>query len=307
MAAVACFGIFAVAIAVSDDFENDVRDRLGLDDSDEVTATAELVAEELEVVTDKDGRIVTVLASNGDRVEPGDVLAVLAEGDEYDLAEQATKLYDEGWVFAVEYATGVRRPGDSIADLEAAAIEAADALREADIESEEMTALAAARDRIATARLALAEDRLTNRDAAAVARALQEVQLLRLEDIRPDLSSVTAPIVGTVVAVLVEPEDMVEDGQSVFRLRQDERLELLVRVTEDDADRIDVGQEVEVESDDLDDTFDGEVVDVYELDPDDISEDDEDEDLTYGVLIAVDNEDGELESGDSVEVRIELD
>ncbi len=324
MAAAGCLAVAAIALVASDDLRADVRERLGIDDEDVITASGELMDSEFDVEAGASGTVVAVHGTAGDTVAESDVLVELADETWPTLAVDAREVVDQTWVLVTEYYTGLSRPGDTTASLEDAVDKTADAARSADralsdaqssgdrtvpIELLEAQAdVAAARLRVAIARLALAEDRLSVDDVQAVVAAVGKVKPLSERDYSPELNSVRAGVAGTVTAVLVGLDDYVSPGQTVARMALPDLLTLLIRISDDDADGIEVGDSVEIDVDDFEDPFEGEVVEMFEVEPTtegDGADDGDGEGLTYGVRITVDNPKGLLEAGMRAEVRIE--
>jgi len=303
------------------------------------------------------------------------------------VLDDAWALYDELAAGATTVVAARLRPAVERAD--AAATSADRAWRDAQgttLNADQVAELEAHSDlswaslRIAQARLALANERLSDAHLQYVDAAIAQAQSVlhgSLASVRTSI--IAAPKDGSVAALLVRPGDVVTAGQTVAMIAGREPLIVSIRVSADDADRLSVGQLAEIDADGFDDPFDGEVqavVDVAQVaaagsaadlatvfgkadlaklasamgftdpaafeqlvasfaarageqglnagtgdasaataggaggdngDSGDGGNSEDESDLPFAVLVAVDDPDGVLESGATVDVRIELD
>jgi ABC-2 type transport system permease protein len=315
-----CWAVTAAAIWSSDDLRQEVEDTLGIGDEGVLHASGELSSVVVPVLSPSAGQVLSLSVESGQKATEDDVLAVLADQSWPDTVADAKRVVDEAWLFVAEYTSGVQRPSDTAASLAVEVLAAThdaqaaeDALNEAQANGvdeaqvqllEAQTDIAAARARIAEARLALAEDRLTVEEVEDVGDAVKKIAPLTERDDGPDETSVLSSVPGTIGPVLVSQDELVSEGQPIALVTEADYLELLVSVSEDDADVIEVGQTVEIEVDDLDDPVEGEVVEVFKRLAS--GDDDADDDLAYTVRIRVENRSGDLEAGMEAEATIEL-
>jgi ABC-2 type transport system permease protein len=223
----------AIAAATSEDFRSDVKERFGFGDEDAVTWSGVFEEGQAEVEAPASGRVESVPASVGDEVEEGDVLVVLADQAESPLRVEAQQVMEGAWVLLDELSTGLT--SGNTEDIEAAveqagvAADAADrSLRDARTagdatatvdELETRSELAQANLRVAEARLALAEDRLSDADVQALEDAMRLAEpRLGGADVDAGLRAVRAPFSGTVTAMLVIPGEAVSTGQTLVRM-----------------------------------------------------------------------------------------
>jgi ABC-2 type transport system permease protein len=323
LAACACAGVGAIAWAGSDDVRQAVRDRLGLDGEDVVRESGDLVPGWVPVDAPAPGRVVAVEVTAGDVVAAGDVLVVLADPGEPALRVAAQDVLERAWTLLDELATGA--PDAERPQLEAAIARAGTAAAAADrawrearlgtgsagsVDALETRAeFAWSAQRVAEARLALAEGDLSDADIAAVEAAVETARsYLRGSGAQPVLRPIPAPLGGTVGEILVLADAMVTEGQSLVRISDPDSFEVSIRVGESDAERMKAGSDADIEVDGFDDPFDGEVLEVFRAAAPAAGEDAEEADeRPFVVRIAVDDRGGDLEVGTSVEVRVALD
>lgn len=305
-----CVAVAVAAVAVSDDLRADVRDAIGLDEV--VTLEGELEAGLVPAVAASEGRVQEVLVEVGADVEDGAALVLLAASDASEVRLEAQLLLEDAWTLLEELSAGevAATRAELETAIEEARAQAADATRswqdaraigEGQARLDELGArsrLAEDAVRLAEARLALAEGRLEGADVAAVEEALASAQDRLGGDGGPvPLQSVRAPVAGRLDELLVAATETVTAGQTVARIAASEALHLVDTVSEEDAERIAPGMEVDVDVDGFDDPFSGAVLEVIRRDADD----------RYHVRVAVADPTGELEPGRAAEARLELD
>jgi HlyD family secretion protein len=208
--------------------------------SDRIYASGTVApVEEVAVAPQIEGqRIESLAADLGDRVEAGQVMAVLADDT---LILQRSQL--EASLAAAEAA--VAQAEAQLADVRAAADEAVRARDRAEMLRSEGTVSQAALDQArAAATSALARVRATEQGLAA-ARAQRELVALQIADVdlRLQRTRITAPVAGVVIARNAQIGAIASAaGQPMFVLVRDGLLELRADLAETDLLRVQPGQ-----------------------------------------------------------------
>lgn len=323
LAACCCVSSGGIALVVSDDLRADVRDGLGLEDA--VSGSGELDVLLVPVRAFASGTVESIAVAEGDVVAADDVLIRMSQGTgTARLGPDHMAVLEDAWTLLEELAFGSTDvPAD---DLQAAADEADDVVRAVDrllreahdvdaapstvAELEARSQLANAAFGIAESRLALAEDGPGEVDVVVLEEAMRLAESGADSGWRATaLYEVRAPIAGSVRAVFAGEGDSVRQGETLVRLvaqQPDDGFGLAIRVSSDDADKIEAGMAVDVDVDGFVDPFAGQVLEVYEAPAIDGERDNGDDDLPFVVLIAVANATGELEHGDEAAARIEV-
>lgn len=281
------------------------------------------------VAFEAQGRIETLLASEGARVQPGELLAVLdnrqpaldREVAQARLAAQRAEL--------AKLIAGPREEEiDKLrADLRAAETEATNAARRAarsgDLAERELaspqeyddarTAAEAAEARAGAARaaldLALAGTRAEDIDAARAELAMLESQLA-LAEVRLGYTRLHAPAAGVVQNRILEPGDMASSERPVYTLALTEPLWARVYLAEPDLGRVRQGQPAEIHSDSFPDRsypgWVGYIAPSAEFTPKTVQTTELREDLVYQARVFVCDPRDELRLGMPVTVTIDL-
>jgi multidrug efflux pump subunit AcrA (membrane-fusion protein) len=322
VAAFACIALSAIALWTSDDLRHRVRSAVGVD-ALEVSGT--LAEGSAPVSPSAAGQVVAVNVGVGDLVAEGDVLLVLTGAAESPVRVAAQEVLERAWSALDEVTSGA--PTVSLQDLRAALDRATDAAEAAEMEwdrarradqnpsraadLETLAGLAQTARRIAVARLALAEGHLSDADVRAVETAVAEAQAYLDGTGAPlALHSIRASRAGTVTEVLVTPTETITAGRAAVRISEPGTLEVAVRVSGDDAARITIGDEADVEVSGFDEPFQGEVIEVARTGSraaGATGQDSDEEEHPFVVRIAVNASGSELRPGTNVDVRIPLD
>jgi HlyD family secretion protein len=275
------------------------------------------------------GRISSMLVSEGARVEPGQLLAVLDDRQPA-LARDAARAQVEGQ--RAELAKLIAGPRKEEieklrADLEAAETEARNAARHAarsaDLAKRELaspqeyddarTAAEAAHARAGAARAALDLALAGSREediAAAKARLAALESQLALAEVQLGYTRLHVPSQGVIQSRILEPGDMAAPDRPVFSLALTEPVWARVYLSEPDLGRVKQGQPATVQTDSFPDKtyrgWVGYIAPSAEFTPKTVQTTELREDLVYQARVFVCNPEGELRLGMPVTVRVDL-
>lgn len=222
------------------------------------------------------------------------------------LEERYAKLVEQGFVSRTYYDDVRTRLRTSESRLEAArrareeAVAAGQRAQSGSlavgVREQDVRRLQAERDRLAASRTTL--ERQTEAAAARVAEidaALADLRIL-------------APADGTVISRLAEPGELIAAGRPIATLVDLSSLYVRVFIPERDIGKVRLGNPARIYTDAFPQTaFAGRVVEVSqraEFTPKDAHVKDEREKLVFGVKVAIDNPQGYLKPGMSVDVKV---
>lgn len=222
------------------------------------------------------------------------------------LEERYAKLVDQGFVSQTYYDDVRTRVRTSESRLEAArrgreeAVAAGQRAQSGSlavgVREQDVQRLKAERDRLAASRTTL------ERQAEAAAARVAEIEAA-LADLR-----IVAPADGTVLNRLAEPGELVAAGRPIATLVDLSDLYVRIFIPERDIGKLRLGNPARVYSDAFPQSpFAGRVVEVSqraEFTPKDVHVKDEREKLVFGVKVAIDNPEGYLKPGMSVDVKV---
>ena len=266
------------------------------------------------------GRIERILVDEGDRVEPGQVLAELDKRPLADRLASAEARYESASASAARDANGSRPQQVSEARAAVASAEAALSERRqslvgkgfisrADLQTSE-AALSAAQASLAQAQaaLSLAQEGARVEDRAASA-ATREAVLAERRAVQTDIADavIRASEPGEVLTRARETGSIVQPGQTVLTLALTQPVRVRAYVAEPDLPRIRPGMDVKVRVDGTDREWPakiGFISSVAEFTPKTVQTEQLRTDLVYRVRLTVNDPRGDLRQGQPVTVIV---
>jgi HlyD family secretion protein len=298
-------------------------------DSDHLTLYGNIDRRVANVAFETEGRIQTMLVSEGARVRPGQLLAVL-DNRQAALERDTAKARTEAQRSTLEKLIAGARSEEIEklrADVRAAETEARNAARRAarsqDLAERELassqdyddarTAAEAAKARAEATRAALDLALAGTRDEEIAAARAQLAALeseLALAEVRLGYTQLSAPEAGVVQTRILEPGDMAAPDRPAYTLALTEPLWARVYVAEPDLGRIRQGQPAQVHSDSYPDSaypgWIGYIAPSAEFTPKTVQTTELREDLVYQARVFVCDPRDELRLGMPVTVTLDL-
>ena len=205
-----------------------------------------------------EGQILDVAVDDGDRIRQGQLLARI---DDAILASVVLEAEAELAALQSEVTSLQADVDDAIAQVERSQFELkqaqADAgrsnklLQEGAVAEQEaeldQTAVSTAEQSLQSAR-----QQVENRRSAVVAaqrRVAAQAALVAQEQKRQSLTLLTSPVTGSVLERVVEPGDLAQSGDEIFRLGDLSQIKIQVQISELDLGKIRVGQTTQVKLD----------------------------------------------------------
>lgn len=281
---------------------------------------------EVEMAFRVPGRIADVLVDEGDRVAPGDLLAVIDAAPVEDRVRQAEADIAVAEANLARLVNGSRSQDVAAARarVDAANVRLADARADAarreplsqngaisrsqweDTQSAVRAAEAQLRE--AEAALSLQRDGARPEDIAAARAQLARAEAARAS-IGTDLGDtrLAAASDGLVLTRAVEPGSLVQPGETVLTIAIDRPLRVRAYIAEPDLSRIAPGMAVEVRADGNPRVYAGRIASISpraEFTPRTVETEDLRTDLVYRLRIIVDEADDGLRQGQPVSVRV---
>ena len=281
---------------------------------------------EVEMAFRVGGRIASIAVDEGDRVAPGDLLAVLDGAPVADRARQGDAGIAQAEADLARLANGARAQEIAAAAARVDAAQAQAAQARADLarrqpladagaisrnqweDTQAAARMAEAQLREARAALALLNEGTRAEDISAArarldgARAARAATATDLADTR-----LTAAGEGIVSTRSAEPGSLVQPGEAVLTIAIDRPLRVRAYVAESDLSRVRPGMKVQVRADGSDTVYQGTVGFVSpraEFTPRTVETEDLRTDLVYRVRIIIANPDDGLRQGQPVTVEV---